>query len=94
MFVKWLKDNGSKFPDLYFKCYSENVRGVHADKTIPPYTEIMAISLKCLITDETGMERRGFKTGEDGLGKMPGCPAPLIDVSPLPPFYASLLCTL
>lgn len=54
VFIKWLKDNGAAFPSLYFKCYSESVRGVHASKDIPSYQQIMAIPLKCLITDDTG----------------------------------------
>lgn len=53
-FVQWLKENGATFPNLYFKCYSESVRGVHAARDIPPYQQVMAIPLKCVITDETG----------------------------------------
>ena len=53
-FVRWLRENGAKFPDLYFKCYSRDVRGVHTRRRIPPYQQIIAIPLKCIITDQTG----------------------------------------
>lgn len=52
IFLKWLRDNGAFFPNLYFKCYAKNVRGVHAKTTIPNYQRFMQIPLKCLITDQ------------------------------------------
>eukprot|EP00940_MAST-03C_sp_MAST-3C-sp2_P001998 g1998.t1 len=55
-FKNWLVINGAKFPDLYFKCYSKDVRGVHTKRSVPPYQEIMSIPLKCIITDETGRQ--------------------------------------
>ena len=55
-FVMWLQGNGAKFPDLYFKCYSKDVRGVHTRRSVPPYQQIMSIPLKCIITDETGRQ--------------------------------------
>lgn len=53
VFLEWLVSNGAHFPDLYLKCYKSNVRGVHTRSVVPPSTQIMAIPLKCLITDAT-----------------------------------------
>jgi histone-lysine N-methyltransferase SETD3 len=53
VFLEWLVSNGAHFPDLYLKCYKSNVRGVHTRSAVPPSTQIMAIPLKCLITDAT-----------------------------------------
>ncbi len=51
-FKKWLKDGGAEFPNLYFKKYSDNERGVHSNKNIKNDTEIMYIPHHLLITDE------------------------------------------
>ena len=50
-FKKWLDEEGAQFPNLYFKKYSDNERGVHTKKTIPPKTEIIYIPYKLLITN-------------------------------------------
>ena len=53
-FQKWLIDNGAEFPDLYLKRYTDNMRGVHASRPIESYSTVVAIPLKCLITDHMG----------------------------------------
>ena len=53
-FQKWLLDNGAEFPDLYLKRYTDNMRGVHASRPIESYSTVVAIPLKCLITDHMG----------------------------------------
>ena len=40
VFLKWVKENGAKFPGQYLKKYSEDVRGVHASVTIPAESQI------------------------------------------------------
>ena len=34
VFVKWLVSNGADFSALYLKKYTEQVRGVHAHRTV------------------------------------------------------------
>lgn len=53
-FIKWLKDNGAKFPDLYLKTYSDDIRGVHCKKFVDAYQTIVSIPQHCLITDYMG----------------------------------------
>jgi histone-lysine N-methyltransferase SETD3 len=64
-FVKWLLDNGAKFPGLYFKCYGNDQRGVHCKEDIPPNKRIMYVPLRCLITDQVA---RRTPTGQKLLG--------------------------
>ena len=52
--VRWLAENGTKFPDLYLKKYAPAVRGVHAHRDIGPYKPILQVPLSCLITDKMG----------------------------------------
>tara|TARA_B110000208_G_scaffold165791_1_gene204259 strand:- start:318 stop:2240 length:1923 start_codon:yes stop_codon:yes gene_type:complete len=51
-FETWLSENGAEFPGLQLQCYTENVRGVYAERDVPAKTQIMRIPLTCLITDE------------------------------------------
>ena len=51
---KWLVDSGAVFPHIYMKLYSENNRGVHANKAIPSDEEILRIPRQCLMTVEMG----------------------------------------
>jgi len=53
-FNSWLMKNGAKYPDLYMKRYTSDVRGVHAKNEISPYMCIVEIPFKCLITDHMG----------------------------------------
>lgn len=53
-FEDWLIREGAEFPDLYLKKYTNNVRGVHARANVEPYQTIVAIPLRCLITDHMG----------------------------------------
>jgi histone-lysine N-methyltransferase SETD3 len=53
--VTWLLGNGSYFPKLYMRQYSENNRGVHCRVNVPQEEELMCIPLKYLITVEMGM---------------------------------------
>ena len=41
IFKEWLDEGGAKFPNLYFKKYSDNERGVHTKKPIPANMEII-----------------------------------------------------
>ncbi len=66
-FEIWLKDNGAKFPDLYLKRYTGDVRGVHAERRVGPYVCLVQIPVKCLITDymgrtETDLGRKLFSS--------------------------------
>lgn len=54
VFVKWLAGSGADFSALYLKKYTEQVRGVHAQRTVQANETIVSIPLKCLITDEMG----------------------------------------
>lgn len=56
LFENWLIDNGAKFPDIYLKNYSSDVRGVHAQNHINCYSTILFVPLTCLITDKMGRE--------------------------------------
>jgi hypothetical protein len=51
-FLQWLLAHGARFPDLFFKVYAPNVRGVHAAKPLPALHRFMEIPVKCLITDD------------------------------------------
>jgi len=51
-FLEWLTENNAHFPDLYFKVYAPNVRGVHAAKKLPALHRFMEIPIRCMITDE------------------------------------------
>ena len=55
-FLVWLKENNAFFPDQYLKKYSEDVRGVHAEKDIPADKQIATVPLKLLIHEGMGQE--------------------------------------
>ena len=55
-FLVWLKENNALFPDQYLKKYSEDVRGVHAEKDIPADKQIATVPLKLLIHEGMGQE--------------------------------------
>ncbi len=52
LFKKWLEEGGAKYPDLYFKKYSDSERGMHSKKKIIPNTEVMYIPFDLLITND------------------------------------------
>jgi len=52
LFKKWLEQGGAKYPDLYFKKYSDSERGMHSNKRISPNTEVMYIPYNLLITND------------------------------------------
>ena len=52
LFKKWLEEGGAKYPDLYFKKYSDSERGMHSKKKITPNTEVMYIPFNLLITND------------------------------------------
>jgi protein-histidine N-methyltransferase len=54
VFLKWVKENGAKFPGQYLKKYSEDVRGVHASVTVPAESQIATVPLKLLIHEGMG----------------------------------------
>ena len=60
-FLEWLVQHSAKFPDLYFKVYAPEVRGVHASRKLPALYRFMEIPFKCLITDELA---RGTPIGQ------------------------------
>ena len=64
IFKKWLENGGAKYPDLYFKKYSDSERGMHAKKTIRPNSEVMYIPLSLLITNDN-KSRYSDSMGED-----------------------------
>lgn len=53
-FVKWLLDNGARFPGLELREYEAEVRGVHAKEELEGDQVVVEIPLKCLITVEMG----------------------------------------
>jgi len=66
-FEEWLLECGAKFPDLYLKRYTGDVRGVHAKRRVGPYQCLVQIPLRCLITDymgrtETAIGRKLFSS--------------------------------
>ena len=52
LFKEWLNKGGAKYPDLYFKKYSDSERGMHTKKKISSNTDVMYIPLNLLITDD------------------------------------------
>jgi protein-histidine N-methyltransferase len=53
-FVKWIQDNGGRFPKLYLKKYDEANRGVHASEVIEDDELVMEIPYACVFTVEMG----------------------------------------
>jgi len=49
IFLKWLKDNGAKGESLYFKEYSDTMRGVVSAENISSQSLVMKIPIKLLI---------------------------------------------
>ena len=49
VFLKWLNDNGAVGESLYFKKYTNTMRGVVSQKPIPTKTVVMKIPLKLLV---------------------------------------------
>ena len=58
LFVKWMKENGAKFPDQHLVKYTEECRGVHAKTNIPRNSEIAYIPLKLLIHEGHGQNTK------------------------------------
>ncbi len=56
IFMRWLRDNGAKMPGLYLKKYTDDVRGVHADREIASSSQIVTIPLKLLIHEGMGQQ--------------------------------------
>ena len=56
VFMRWLKENGASLPGLYLKKYTDDVRGVHADKEISSNSQIVTIPLKLLIHEGMGQK--------------------------------------
>ena len=53
-FMNWAKKNGAVFPDIAFKIYGKNERGVHSNTKIRKGTNIIKIPLKMIIHDGMG----------------------------------------
>lgn len=54
-FVQWLEDNGAKFSDqVELRSYDEEVRGVHARRSLKANEMLIEVPLQCLITVEMG----------------------------------------
>ncbi len=56
VFINWLKDNGAKFPGVYFKEMDNNMRSVYTRQFIPKDQQIITIPQKLLITNQMGKE--------------------------------------
>lgn len=56
IFMKWLIDNGADMPGLYLKKYTDEVRGVHADRALPSKSQIVTIPVKLLIHEGMGQK--------------------------------------
>ena len=56
LFIKWLCNNGCKFPKLELIDYGNEVRGCHTMAEIDEDEIVIQISLKCLITVEMGKD--------------------------------------
>jgi len=54
IFINWLKDNGAKFPGVYFKETENNMRSVYTRQFIPKDQQIITIPEKLLITNQMG----------------------------------------
>jgi len=53
-FMNWAKKNGAVFPDIAFKIYGENERGVHSNSKIRKGANVIKIPLKMIIHDGMG----------------------------------------
>ena len=53
-FMNWAKKNGAIFPDISFKIYGENERGLHSQKNIRRGTNLIKIPLNMIIHDGMG----------------------------------------
>jgi histone-lysine N-methyltransferase SETD3 len=53
-FMNWAKLNGAIFPDISFKVYGENERGVHSRSKIRKGSNLIKIPLKMIIHDGMG----------------------------------------
>jgi histone-lysine N-methyltransferase SETD3 len=56
VFLKWLVDNGTKFPKLELVDYGDEVRGCHAKNNVNAEEILVEVPLSCLITVEMGKE--------------------------------------
>ena len=56
VFMKWLEDNGADMSGLYLKKYTDDVRGVHADRPIASSSQIVTIPVKLLIHEGMGQK--------------------------------------
>jgi histone-lysine N-methyltransferase SETD3 len=56
LFIKWLHNNGCKFPKLELIDYGNEVRGCHTMAEIEEDEIVIQISLSCLITVEMGKD--------------------------------------
>ncbi|MDA9298752.1 SET domain-containing protein [Crocinitomicaceae bacterium] len=53
-FMNWAKKNGAIFPDISFKIYGKNERGLHSQKNIRRGTNLIKIPLNMIIHDGMG----------------------------------------
>ena len=53
-FTNWAKKNGAIFPDISFKIYGENERGLHSQKNIRRGSNLIKIPLNMIIHDGMG----------------------------------------
>ena len=56
VFMKWMEDNGADMTGLYLKKYTDEVRGVHADRAIPSNSQIVTVPVKLLIHEGMGQK--------------------------------------
>ena len=50
--LKWLVQNGAKFPKLYLQYYSEDYRGVHCSTRIPCDEVVLEVPHELIMTSE------------------------------------------
>jgi histone-lysine N-methyltransferase SETD3 len=54
--MAWLEENGADMSGLYLKKYTDEVRGVHADRPIAASSQIVTIPVKLLIHEGMGQK--------------------------------------
>jgi histone-lysine N-methyltransferase SETD3 len=70
-FMNWAKKNGAIFPDISFKIYGENERGVHSKSKIRKGSNVIKIPLKMIIHDGMGENTPiGFKLVKHNHGRI------------------------
>jgi protein-histidine N-methyltransferase len=58
IFKEWLREHGCEYPGLYMKKYTDEVRGVHTEISIPSNSQIVKVPLKLLIHEGMGQKTK------------------------------------